>query len=383
MLPNWLFYIAYAVAGIVALAAAGRIVLRRRRERALSQRIDAAVPHGESAVETRAAEAPAAEPRRVETVPPRDRSWSMSAKLLHSDAAELDGDADVPRVEADEVPALGTADYVLGPLTPTLAALLPDTSTGREALKGELRNAGYYQPHAWHNLAALRYMGVMLTLVLFGVGLLFIPPEFEIPWLIAMVIVPMLIWALPRVLIRGKAKDRVAEIELGMPDMLDMLHMCVSQGLTVPASLKRIGRELQPVYPALAQELAIVSDQAEIGTLEQSLTNFSKRVDVPDVHSFTSLIVQTERMGTSVGAALGEYSDGMRETLRQRADTKANQSTFKLLFPTVLCLMPAVYLFLLGPAIVEFSDFMAGDAIPEYQQNIQAIQPMTTDVDGI
>jgi tight adherence protein C len=89
------------------------------------------------------------------------------------------------------------------------------------------------------------------------------------------------------------------------------------------------------------------------------------------------LLIQTERMGTSVSVALTEYAERMRESLRQRADEKANQATFKLLFPTVLCLMPAVYIFLLGPSIVELSEFFNGgnsvlnnatDAVQRYNQ---------------
>ena len=68
-------------------------------------------------------------------------------------------------------------------------------------------------------------------------------------------------------------------------------------------------------------------------------------------------LTQTERMGTSVSDALTDYSDTMRESLRQRADERANQASFSLLFPTVLCLMPAVFMFLMGPAVIELSKF--------------------------
>lgn len=67
--------------------------------------------------------------------------------------------------------------------------------------------------------------------------------------------------------------------------------------------------------------------------------------------------MQTSRMGTSVSGALAEYAETMRESLKQRAEEKGNRATFSLLFPTVLCLMPAVYLFLMGPAIIELSRF--------------------------
>jgi tight adherence protein C len=121
-----------------------------------------------------------------------------------------------------------------------------------------------------------------------------------------------------------------------------------------------VSRELDPVYPALSKELKIVTDQARVGTLDQALRGFSNRVDIPEVHSFTSLLIQTERMGTSMSEALTEHSDNMRESFRQRADERANAATFKLLFPTVLCLMPAVFMFLLGPAAIQLNDFFSG-----------------------
>jgi tight adherence protein C len=158
--------------------------------------------------------------------------------------------------------------------------------------------------------------------------------------------------------------------------MLDMLNMCVSQGLTLQDALGRVGRQFRDVSPALSHEMAIVSKQADVSTLHHALDNFSKRVDLPEVHSFTSLLIQTERMGTSVSDALADYSDNMRESLRQRSDTKANQATFKLLFPTVLCLMPAVYLFLLGPALIELSNFFNNGGLDSVSNGIDAVQEL-------
>lgn len=250
-----------------------------------------------------------------------------------------------------------TDDLVFGAITPTLAALLPESEKRKENSKKELINAGYYEPHAWENFAAIRYVGIILPIILCGVGIAFGPPQLEPIFFIMMIVLPMLGWSIPRLLVKNKAKTRLSEIEHSLPDFLDLLNMCVSQGLPLQDSLKRIGLEFEEVYPALSKELKIVTEQAEIGNLEQGLLNFNKRVESNEVHSLTSLLIQTQRMGTSVSDALAEYSDGMRETLRQRADQKANNASFQLLFPTVLCLMPAVYLFLLGPAIVELGDF--------------------------
>src|SRR5262249_12049541 len=149
--------------------------------------------------------------------------------------------------------------------------------------------------------------------------------------------------------------------ERAMPDMLDMLNMCVSQGMTIHAAMSRVSEDLRDVHPELDRELRIVNEQASIGTLSHALENFSRRIDAPEVHSFTSLILQTERMGTSVSAALAEYSDNIRQSLKQRADEKGNRAAFKLLFPTVACLMPAVFAILLGPSVLALSNFFKRD----------------------
>ncbi|QDT56156.1 Bacterial type II secretion system protein F domain protein [Caulifigura coniformis] len=257
-------------------------------------------------------------------------------------------------------PIADDSDYVFGAATPSLAELLPESDERKEVVSTTLKNAGYYSAHAWHNLAAIRCLGIVLPILIFGLLLVLVPEPLE-PYVIgAMVVFAILGWSLPTIYVRTRAKNRLEEMGRGMPDMLDLLNMCVSQGMTVPTALARVSKELDPVYPALAKELKIVTDQARVGTLDQALRAFSNRVDIPEVHSFTSLLIQTERMGTSMSEALIEHSDNMRESYRQRADEKANAATFKLLFPTVLCLMPAVFMFLLGPATIELNDFFTG-----------------------
>lgn len=273
-------------------------------------------------------------------------------------SAMTKNESDVAQSLEDEV--IDGSDLVFGPVTTTLSSMLPESDDRRRELTRTLQNAGYYSRNAWHNLSAIRYLGIILPIIGCGLLLLFGPPRLEPLFVAGVVVLPLVGWALPTLLVRNKAEDRLREISNGMPDMLDLLNMCVSQGMTVPKALGRVGRELEPVYPALSKELKIVTEQSRVGSLQQALAGLSQRVDVPEVHSFTSLIIQTERMGTSMSDALVEYSDSMRETMRQRSDQKANSATFKLLFPTVLCLMPAVYLFLLGPAVIQLADFYTG-----------------------
>lgn len=283
-------------------------------------------------------------------------------------------DKPLPFIRPSDVPSVRTDDYAFGGLTPALASMLPDSPQRQDEARTELATAGFYQPHAFENLAATRYLLMMLGLIIGGVALILVPQRLEWLAVISIIALPLLGWALPRLYVRGQAGERRRQIEQGMPDLLDMLNMCVSQGLTITDSLRRILRDLRGPYPALAQELRIVTEQASLAGLPTALNNFSKRIDIPEVHSFTSLLNQTERMGTSITDALTSYSDTMRESLRQRTDEKGNRATFRLLFPTVFCLMPAVYLFLLGPAIVELSKFFYEGGRASLDQGSGAIQ---------
>ncbi|REJ97498.1 MAG: type II secretion system F family protein [Planctomycetota bacterium] len=279
-----------------------------------------------------------------------------------------------PAIEFEDTPLADRSDLAFGRLTLLLASLLPESDERKRQIKRSLQNAGYFEPHAWHNLAAARYLAIVLP-ILAGLALLLIVPPSAEPWVIgSLVALPMLGWSLPTLYVRSRAAERLAEIERAMPDVLDMLNMCVSQGMTVSAALRRICGDMQEVSPALAKELQIVVDQTRVGSLEQALVNFGRRVDLPEVHSFTSLLIQTERMGTSMSEALTEYSDNMRETLRQQADQQANTASFKLLFPTVLCLMPAVFMILLGPAVIEMSDFFQGGGADILDTSMESAQ---------
>jgi len=287
-----------------------------------------------------------------------------------------DGAALLPPPRPEDLP-IPEDDLVFGPATAAIAQLLPESDRRREEQQKNLVAAGYYSRAAWLNLNAIRFVLAFLVLLVVGFWLLTAPPQLE-PVLLGLVVLgPLLMWALPPLIVASRASERRVNIERGLPDVLDMLNMGVSQGLTVPASLKRIGPEITNVHSALAQELKIVNQQANVSSLSDALRSFSKRVDSPEVSSFTSLLLQSEATGTSISQALSDYSDSMRSSLRERADSRANAASFKLLFPTAMCLMPSVFLFLLGPAIVEMTNFFentAGSILSTRSQAIESLE---------
>ena len=301
-------------------------------------------------------------------------TWQDRTLFSPSTQSGWRGSAVIPRLEPHEVPTVDTSDYVFGSATPVLSSFLPETDDSKRSLARELKQAGDYAPHARENLAATRFVMMMGALLFGGLLVIVMPRVIERPLLLGTLVLGALGWSVPALIVRSRAKTRRTDIELAIPDMMDMLNMCVSQGLTVPDSIARVARDLKPVYPALAQELAIVVDQTKVGTLNEALTNFAERIDIPQVDSFVSLITQTERMGTSVSDALAEYSDTMRESLRQRADERANQASFSLLFPTVFCLMPAVFMFLMGPAVIEMAKFTQAGGLQGLNDGRQALR---------
>ncbi|QDT65384.1 type II secretion system F family protein [Calycomorphotria hydatis] len=344
MLPPYLLNLIYIVGGVLIAVLLARIVYKWFAKK----------PSAGTSSTPVESEAPSVAQEQPQTVNGVYDSPSYRTKLFTDDSLE---EEELSKLDSEEVGHHDGSDRVLGPATGTLAQMLPETEERHREWRKTLRTAGYLSPHAMQNFNALRYLAIILPLLVLGGLLLIVPKTLEIPLLIAILVVPAVCWALAGIYVRNLAQERKNAIEQGLPDAVDMLNMCVSQGLTVQHSFGRISKQIKPAYPDLSQEFAIVEEQADIGSLPQALDNFADRVDIPEVHSFTTLLTQTDRMGTSVSQALTDYSDSVREGLRQRADEKANKAGFKLLFPTVLCLMPAVYMFLLGPAIVAWNDF--------------------------
>ena len=306
-----------------------------------------------------------------------NRISTWNDRRLFSDFKGIlsEGADSIPLPAPEDLPIREEA-FVFGSLTPSIAQLLPETDTRRELQRKSLVAAGYHSRASWLNLSAIRFVLSFLSLVVVGIWLIMAPPAIE-PWLLGLLVMaPMLMWALPPLIVAFKASERKIDIERGLPDVLDMMNMGVSQGLTVPQSLKRISREIAIAHPALAEELRIVDQQSEVGNLPQALRNFGQRIDSPEINSFTSLLVQSESTGTSISKALTEYSDSIRASLKERADARANAASFQLLFPVALFLMPSVFLFLLGPAIVQMSDFFNNQAATLQQNRQDAVQSL-------
>jgi tight adherence protein C len=250
-----------------------------------------------------------------------------------------------------------------GPLARILATSIPQPAKEIAGIEKELRQAGYYEPFAKTRYLATRN-GLLLVVIMIAIGavagVLDQPRAMAIA-LITGFVVFAIVYGLPRLYLQSLAARRVDNILRGLPDALDMLTMCVTSGLPLREALPHVAEETAATHPEVSTEFKIIQRQAEAGSMAQSLRQFAERTGAPDIRSLAAIVSQTERLGTNVALAIRDYSDNVRRTRRQRAEERASKIQVKMLFPVILCLAPPVYLILVGPAMLELSNFLTRD----------------------
>jgi tight adherence protein C len=166
---------------------------------------------------------------------------------------------------------------------------------------------------------------------------------------------------LPSGVLRRKIRLRQKEIQKALPDALDMLVICVEAGLGLNQALARVSDEVETMSSVLAEELQIVNLEMRAGTArEDALRNLGERTDVPDLRSLATMLIQTDRFGTSIAQALRVHSDTLRTKRRQRAEEAAAKTTIKLVPPLVFFIFPAIFVVVLGPAMLHLINELGG-----------------------
>ena len=168
----------------------------------------------------------------------------------------------------------------------------------------------------------------------------------------------ILIYSLPKLILSAKAKRRTQRIEFALPDALDMVSMSIEGGVPLQKSLKLVGTEFRQTHIPLAEELQIIARQTETGSLETAMKQFAKRLDLPEVVAWSAMLAQSQRLGVRMVDAMREYADRIRENRKQKAELAGQTATVKLLLPVVLCLAPPIFILLIGPAILDFREFI-------------------------
>jgi len=162
-------------------------------------------------------------------------------------------------------------------------------------------------------------------------------------------------YILPGMVLARMAKRRAHRIRLSLADMLDLLVVSVEAGLGLDQAIQRVGAELAFAYPELSDELRLINLELRAGKpRSEALRNLADRTGVDDLSSLVTMLIQTDKFGTSVAQSLRVYSETLRTKRRQRAEEAAAKTGVKMVFPLVLCIFPAIWVVTIGPAAIRF-----------------------------
>jgi len=152
-------------------------------------------------------------------------------------------------------------------------------------------------------------------------------------------------------------KSRQAKIRRGLPDVLDLLIICIEAGLSLDQASARTSQELTKAQPEMCDELSLVVLEQRAGRpRSEAWKHLAERTDVEVVRNLVSMLVQSEQFGTSIAKTLRTHSDTLRTKRVQQVEEAAAKTTIKLVFPLVLFIFPALFLVTLGPAAIMMSE---------------------------
>ena len=227
-----------------------------------------------------------------------------------------------------------------------------------EDLVERIVQAGFYRKSTIVTYQTIRYAVPVVPLV---VGLM----VWQYGWVSPIMVVVLAIisgalgMVLPSFWLDMRRNNRQTALRRSLPDALDVIIICVEAGLSLPAAMARVSRELAGVHPLLAAELSICQREIQMGcSTGESLMRLSKRFDSDEVRGLASVITQAEKYGASIINALKVHAESMRVRRFQQAEERASKAAVKLVFPTILFIFPALFIVLAGPAVIRiFSMF--------------------------
>jgi tight adherence protein C len=217
------------------------------------------------------------------------------------------------------------------------------------ALRLRLVQAGYRREEALTIFFGIRVAFALSLFVLFSTGVVTRP---NITFALGAL---GLGYILPGMVLARLAKRRAHRIRLSLADALDLLVVSVEAGLGLDQALTRVGQELAFAYPELSDELRLINLELRAGKPRpEALRNLADRTGVDDLSSLVTMLIQTDKFGTSVAQSLRVYSETLRTKRRQRAEEAAAKTGVKMVFPLVLCIFPAIWVVTIGPAAIKF-----------------------------
>ena len=226
--------------------------------------------------------------------------------------------------------------------------------TKADSLRERMRAAGFASPLA-PRLYTLIRLGLIIVLPLLFVMLtLMLGGQLSILRLyLAGIIFAVVGLYFPVLYIRVRTSQRRNAITNGFPDCLDLMLICVEAGLGLEAAMDRVARELTISHPLISEILATANLRLRAGaSRDEALRRLADDAGVEEVRSFATLLIQSDKLGSGIGATLRTYAAEMRERRRMRAEEKAHRLPVLMSIPLVACMLPTMIGVLMLPAVI-------------------------------
>ncbi len=238
-------------------------------------------------------------------------------------------------------------------LLETLGALMPVSPQDIAVTRTQLAAAGYRSQRAvtvFYGIKLIAALGLLVLDVVFRQRFISNP----ILSLVSLAGLPVIGYMAVGFGLDILMSKRVEALRLALPDALDLMVVCSEGGSALDQAMLKVSQELKPVHPALAEEFAIVNFEMLAGKpREEALRNLGERTREPELRKFTSVLVQTDRFGTSMIETLRAQAEYMRVRRRQAAHEKAAKVGVKIIFPIFFLCFPAMLIVVAGPGILQ------------------------------
>ena len=228
------------------------------------------------------------------------------------------------------------------------------TDTSDDKLARQLKAAGYRKDSAVRVYTLIR---IVLTFALPGFYLLSVALSPEPASVLQLYLFSaggaVLGFFLPSLFVQAKADRRKTAIINGFPDALDLLLVCVEAGLGLESAMERVGRELASAHPLVAELFSETTLMMRAGaSREEAMRRMGETASVDAIRSFATLMIQSDKLGTSIASTLRVYATEMREARRMRAEEKAYRLPVLISIPLVTCMLPTMIGVLILPAAI-------------------------------
>lgn len=248
--------------------------------------------------------------------------------------------------------AIQQSGLTMGNISDQFEKMLPKNQAETSSLQKRLTTAGYRT-----DAAVNIFRGIRVLLPAFFLALVWITGVVSFSPLLVSALALAVGYLAPDIGLRYLISQRQKKVRRGLPDVLDMLVICIEAGLSLDQATQRTAQELGPSQPILSDELGLVVLEQRAGRpRSEAWKNMAERTGEENVRSLVSMLVQAEQFGTSVAKTLRVHSDTLRTKRVQQIEEAAAKLTVKIIFPLVFFIFPSLFVVTLGPAMITISE---------------------------